>query len=43
MHGLSVPGGHPRAPVGGDYVALNLNEGPIPPSPKAIAAAMAAR
>jgi len=41
MHGLSAPRGHPRAPVGGDDVALNLNESPIPPSPKAIAAAMA--
>lgn len=41
MHGLSAPGGHPRAPMGGDDVALNLNESPIPPSPKAIAAAMA--
>ncbi len=41
MRGLAAPGGHPRAPVGGDYVALNLNESPLPPSPKAVAAAMA--
>jgi histidinol-phosphate aminotransferase len=41
MRGMAAPGGHPRAPVGGDYVALNLNESPLPPSPRAIEAAMA--
>lgn len=41
MRGLAAPGGHPRAPAGGDVVALNLNESPLPPSPHAVAAAMA--
>ena len=41
MQGLAAPGGHPRAPVGGDYVALNLNESALPPSPRAVEAAMA--
>ena len=40
MHGLAAPGGHPRAPDG-DVVALNLNESAIPPSPRAVAAAVA--
>jgi histidinol-phosphate aminotransferase len=38
---LQAPRSHPRPAPGGDALGLNLNESPIPPSPKAIAAALA--